>query len=52
MLACTLERIADNTNGRTVLLTGTVANTSGSAGEQARMQTLTAGNKFFFDAEL
>ena len=44
--------LADNTNGRTVLLTGTVANTSGSAGEQTRMQTLTAGNKFFFDAEL
>ena len=44
--------LADNTNGRTVLLTGTVANTSGSAGEQTRMQTLTAGTNFFFDAEL
>ena len=44
--------LADNTNGRTVLLTGTVANTGGSAGEQTRMQTLTAGNQFFFDAEL
>jgi len=44
--------MTDNTNGNTVLLTGAVANTSGSAGEQTRMQTQAAGTNFFFDAEL
>jgi len=44
--------MTDNTNGNTVLLTGAVANTSGSAGEQTRMQTQAAGTNFFFDAEV
>ena len=46
--------VADNTNGRTLLLTGSVANPGGSApdGEQARLQVLDAGHFFYFDAEL
>ena len=52
IFASTSVGAADNTNGRTILLTGNVSNTSGSAGEQTRMQTQVAGTKFFFDAEL
>ena len=52
--ACGSAVAADNTNGRTMLIYGSVANPGGSApdGEQTRMQTNTAGHFFRFDAEL
>ena len=43
---------SDNTNGRTLLLYGTCANSGGSAGEQTRIQTITPGTWVNFDAEL
>jgi len=43
---------SDNTNGRTLLLYGACANSGGAAGEQTRMQTVTAGTWVNFDAEL
>lgn len=43
---------ADNTNGRTLLLTGNCGNTGGAAGDQARIQTIQPNHYFYFDAEL
>jgi len=45
---------ADNTNGRSMLIYGNVANPGGSApdGEQCRMQINTTDHFFYFDADL
>ena len=52
LVTVTSMTASDNTNGKTMLLSGGCAASGGSAGEQTRMQTTVAGTFVNFDAEL